>query len=456
MSKTKYEINMTEGSLLKSMLRFALPLMLSSMFQIFYNAADIIVVSRWTGSQAMASVGSTTALINLIINLFIGMSIGTTVTVSRCYGAKDAEGMSRAVHTAILFSVLVGFGASFFGEILCKPLLVLMDTPSGAVLDGAVLYMRIIFLGTPATVVYNYGAAILRSVGDTKRPLYILAISGAVNFVLNLLFVICFDMGVSGVALATAISKYLSVIMLFVILKENNAAFKFKFKKLRIYKNELIQSLKIGVPAGIQNTFLSLANTLIQSAVNTFGAAAIAGNAAAANIEHFVFAIKSAFKQATVTAISQNYGGKNEKRIFKSIKVAILCMIFGCFALSAIIVLFSKQLLGIYITDSQEAISFGITRLVVTALPYFIGGIMEVLTGYLQGVGYASLATVNSFIGLCGFRIVYVLFVFPIFGTFEMLYLGTPITWVIVTLLNIASICVLRKKAMQRMYESGR
>ena len=443
---------MTEGSILKGILRFAVPLMLSSMLQLFYNAADIIVVGRWTGSTAMASVGATSALVNLIVNFFIGMCIGTTVLVSRRYGAGDKEGMDRAVHTSVMFSVFVGFGALLIGQILCKPILILMDTPSGEVLDGAVLYMKIIFAGTPATVVYNYGAATLRSVGDSKRPLYILGISGLVNFILNLIFVICFDMGVAGVALATVISKYVSIIMLFFAMKDERNVCRFEFKKLRIYKKELFAILKIGIPAGLQNTFISVANTLIQSKVNLFGEAAMAGNAAAANIESFAVAVKTAFRQATVTAVSQNYGAKNEKRIGQSVRMALLCMFVGCFALGAVMVIFSKQLLGIYITDSPEAIQFGATRLFITALPYFLSGVMELTSGYLRGLGKSTLATVNSFIGVCGFRILYVLFIFPIFGTFEVLYLGTPGTWIVVSVLNIISICVVKKKAMEKMY----
>jgi len=454
MKTSKYELNMTEGSVLKGILRFAFPLMLSSMLQIFYNAADLIVVSRWTGSSAMASVGATSSLVNLIVNLFIGMSIGTTVMVSRRYGADDKAGMDKAVYTSVFFSIIVGVSAFVIGQILCRPLLVIMDTPSGDVLDGAVLYMRIIFAGTPATVVYNYGSATLRSVGDSKRPLFILAISGTLNFILNMIFVICFSMGVAGVALATVISKYLSVIMLFYVMKDKSNVCKFEFKKLRIYKEELVAILKIGVPAGLQNTFMGVANTLIQSAVNTFGTAAIAGNAAAANIESFAVVIKTSFRQATVTAVSQNYGAKNEERIGRSVKVALLCMFIGCFALGAIMVIFSKQLLGIYITDSAEAIHFGTIRFILTALPYFMSGVMELTSGYLRGLGYSTLTTVNSFVGLCGFRMLYVLFIYPLFGTFEMLYLGTPITWAVVSVLNIIMICLVKKKAMAKMYEA--
>ena len=451
MASEKHSLDMTQGPILSKILRYAFPIMLSSLLTHFYNAADIIVVSRWSGSNAMASVGATSALSGLLVNFFLGISIGTTIIVSRRYGAKVKYRLERALHTSIMFSILLGFLAATLGQIFCRPLLVLTGTPEGSVLDGAVLYMRIIFCGTPATVIYSFGAAAVRATGDSKRPLYILAISGAANFLLNLLFVIGFSMSVAGVALATIISKYLNVIMLFFVLKDKNSIYEFKFRKLRIHKAELSEIVKIGIPAGLQNTFLSFANTIIQSTVNTFGAAAIAGNAAAANIESFVLSIKFAFRQGTVTAVSQNYGAKNQKRMEQCIKSSLLCMISGCFMLSFIVVMFSKQLLGIYITDSPEAIYYGTIRLVVTALPYFLSGVTEILTGYLRGLGYSTLATTNSFISLCGFRVLYVLLIFPLYPAFWVLYLGTPITWVVLSLMNMISIKIVKEKAIKKM-----
>lgn len=454
MASKKHDLDMTQGPILGKILRYAFPIMLSSLLTHFYNAADIVVVSRFSGSNAMASVGATSALSGLLVNFFLGISIGTTIIASRRYGAKDKEGLSRALHTSVLFSILLGLAAASLGQIFCRPLLVLTGTPEGSVLDGAVLYMRIIFCGTPATVIYSFGAAAVRATGDSKRPLYILAISGAVNFLLNLVFVIVFSMGVAGVALATIISKYLNIIMLFAVLKSNKGAYEFKFRKLRLYKTELLDIIKIGTPAGFQNTFMSFANTIIQSTVNSFGAAAIAGNAAAANIESFVLSIKFAFRQGTVTAVSQNYGAKNKKRMEQCVKTSLLCMIAGCFLLSFLVVVFSKQLLGIYITDSPEAIYYGTIRLVVTALPYFLSGTHEILTGYLRGLGYSTLATTNSFISLCGFRVLYVLLIFPLNPTFWILYLGTPLTWVVLSLLNLISIKIVKKKAIQKMMQA--
>ena len=451
MAAKKHEINMTEGPILKNLLRFAFPMILSTFLQHLYTATNTIVVGRWSGTTAMASVGASGQLTNLLVNFFIGITIGSTIIVSRKYGAGDKEGLNRALHTSVLFSVIIGIIACALGNIFCKPLLVLTGTPDGEVLDGAINYMRVIFLGKPATVIYNFCAAAHRATGDSKRPLYILVITGALNVLLNLLFVVKCSMGAVGAALATTISSYMNVLLIFIVMKSKNNPYIFNFSKLRLYKKELLDILKIGVPAGFQNTFLSLANTMIQSTVNSFGVAAIAGNAAAANIEGFVVGIKAAFRQATVTAVSQNYGAKNQKRIEASVRSAFLVMFIGCFVMSLVVVVFAKPLLSIYITDSPEAIYYGTIRLIVTGLPYFLSGFTEVTAGYLRGLGYSSLTTTNSFFGLCAFRILYVLFIFPLCPTFWVLFIGTPITWVLLSVMNIISIKMIKEKAIQKM-----
>ncbi len=451
MKSSRYELDMTQGSVLKNILRFAIPYMLTSMLQIFYNAADLVVVSRWSGSEAMASVGATGALTNLLLNLFLGMSVGASVVISRRYGAHDDDGMHRAVHTTVLFGTILGFAALAIGQIFCKPLLLLMGTPKGKVLNGAVLYMRIIFLGTPATLAYNFGAAVLRSVGDTKRPLYILSVSGIVNIALNLILVIKFSMGVAGVAIATIVSKYLSAIAVIAALLTTKGNYRLKPRKLRIYKREFVDIIKIGIPAGLQNTVLSFSNTIIQSTVNSFGSAAMAGSSAAANIESFAFSVKDAFRQATVTGVSQNYGARNEKRMNRCLGICLLCMVIGGVALSLIMTLFRKALLGIYITDSVQAMEFGEVRMLVTGLPYFLSGIMDIYTGYLRGLGYSGATTVNSFIGICGFRILWVFVIFPLNPTFAMLYLCWPLSWILVAVMNMVTLCVVKKKALAIM-----
>jgi len=448
--KTSYEVDMTSGSLFKNVLRFAIPYMLSSMIQLLYNAADLVVVSRFTGSDAMASVGATAPLNNLLTNFFIGISIGASVIISRRFGAHNSEGIHKAVHTSILTSLVLGLVCFCIGQLACKPLLVLTDTPDGKILDGAVLYMRIIFAGAPASLLYNFCASVMRAVGDTKRPLYILSISGLINVLLNLVFVIFFSMGVAGVALATIIAQYLSATMAVVTLIGADTDYKLIISQLRIYKTEFFEILKIGVPAGLQNITLSLSNTIIQSAVNGFGAAAMAGNAAAANIEGFAFAFKDSLRQATMTAVSQNYGAQNTKRIKNSVNVCFLYMSVGGALLGVLMAVFAKQLLGIYITDSPKAMEYGVTRIFVTSLPYVLSGIMDVYSGYLRGLGYSSTSTINSFVGICGVRILWVITIFPITKTYASLYLCWPASWIAVTILNLIALHFSKKKAFAK------
>ena len=446
-----FELDMSKGPVFKNIIRFALPLMLASMLQLFYNAADIIVVSRFAGSDAMASVGACSPVVSLLVNFFIGISVGASVVVSRKYGANDESGIKRAVHTSMLLGTLIGAFVFVFGELLAKPILILLDTPSGNVLDGAVLYMRIILIGTPASLVYNFGAAILRAVGDTKRPLYILAISGLVNVLLNLVLVIVFKMGADGVAAATAVSNYLSAFLVIYVLVRAEGSYKLFCRELKIYKQEIKEILKIGVPAGLNNTVFTFANVVIQSAVNSFGSAAIAAGAACGNIEGFIQAIKTAFAQATTTSVSQCYGAKNEVGMKKCFRVSLLCMVVGGMVLCVGFTIFSKQLLSIYITDSPEAMEYGMRRMLITVLPFFVSGIVEVLTGYLRGLGYSTVAMMNSFIGACGFRIFWVFVIFPMFRTYEMLYLCWVLSWITVVIMHSISIRIVNKKAIENM-----
>ncbi|MBE7021779.1 MAG: MATE family efflux transporter [Ruminococcaceae bacterium] len=452
MAGRRYELDMSQGSILKNVLRFAFPFMLANLLQLLYNAADIIVVGRWAGNDAMAAVGTTGALTNLLINLFIGLSLGASVTISRRYGAQDGQGVYRAVHTSMLLSAIAGVVAMLVGLIFSRPLLALMGTPEGAVLDGATLYMRIIFIGVPASLVYNFGAAVLRAVGDTKRPLYILAATGLVNVILNLVLVIGLGMGVEGVAIATAVANYLSALVILYVLIFSDSVYKLYPKELKIHKKELLEIVKIGLPAGIQSSVFSLSNTVIQSAVNSFGATAMAGSAASANLEGFTYTPMNAFYQAVVTCISHNYGAKNEKRINKSILISMACAIVIGLVLGALSIIFSEALLGIYITDSPEAMAFGRSRLLVIGLTYFLCGTMEVLTGAHRGLGASTLPMVNSLLGACGFRIFWVMAILPLYRTPEALFLCFPLSWTAVIILHSAFLPFVKKKAIRRMY----
>lgn len=447
-------VDMVNGSIFKNVVMFVVPLILGNILQLLYNAADIVVVSRWAGSEAMASVGATGSLTSLIVSVFIGLSVGASVVVSRCTGAGDHAAIHRSVHTSMLLAVVLGFIAMAVGLIFSKPLLVIMGTPEGSVLDGAVLYMQIYFIAVPATLIYNFGASILRAIGDTKRPLYILAFSGIVNVILNLVFVINFHMSVAGVAIATAVSNYISATAVVFILIRADDSYHLDVRSLRFYKKELSDVIKVGLPAGVQSSLFSVANTLIQSAVNSFGNAAIAGAAAAANVEGFVYTAMNAFYQATITAVSQNYGAKQEKRIYRSYKVPLVCVSVVGIALGVLTTVFARPLLGIYITDSKEAIDFGVIRIVYAGLPYFLCGIMEVQAGLLRGLGYSTGAMINSLIGACGFRIFWIMFILPLSRSAELLFLCWPVSWIVVMILHTVYYMIIRKKAIKRMYEA--
>lgn len=453
MATNNYELDMTKGSVFKNTVAFAIPLILSSLLQLLYNAADLVVVSRFSGSNAMGAVGTTGPITNLIVNIGIGLSIGASVSVAKKYGAKDSPGVFRAVHTSMLVAVIMGIFLGIFGFFMSEKLIKLMGAPEGEVFDGAVKYMKIIFLGVPAAIVYNFSASILRAVGDTKRPLYILACTGIVNVILNIILVVFFHMDVAGVAIGTIAANYLSAIFAVIILMRSEGSYKFIIRQMRIYKQELKEIVKVGLPAGIQSSFFSIANTLIQSTVNSFGAAAMAGNAAAGNIEGFIYTTMNAFYQATLTGVSQNYGAKNEKRINKSIYVPAVCVVVMGLGMGLLGVAFSRQLLGIYITDSELAMEFGVQRMFTTFLPYFLCGLMEVMTGALRGLGCSTITAVTSFIGACGFRVLWVTFILPLNRVINMLYLCWPISWGVVIIMHLITFAIIKPRAIKRMKE---
>lgn len=450
---SKYELDMSQGSIFKNIIKFAIPVMFAGILQLLFNAADLIVVSNWSGNDAMAAVGSTGSLNNLLINLFIGISLGAGVLVSRCYGAHDTAGVFRAVHTSMLMSAVMGVIAMVIGLLFSAPLLEIMGTPEGPVLEGATLYMKIVFLSAPASVVFNFGASILRAVGDTKRPLYILSLSGVVNIILNLVLVIAFNLGVAGVAIATSVSNYLSMTLVLFALMHDDGEYRLHLKELHFYKKETIDVLKIGLPSGLQSTVFSLSNTVIQSAVNSFGEGAINGCAAASSIEGFVYTSMNSFYQASLTAVSQNYGAKNEKRINKSILISLLCVFTVGLTVGSLVVFFARPLLSIYIHDFPEAMEYGVKRMIYSCIPYFLCGIMEVLTGALRGLGYSTITAVNSLVGACGFRIFWIFVVLSRYRVPDVLFMAWPLSWLTVVLMHTACLLVLKKKAIKKMYE---
>ncbi|MCI7233536.1 MAG: MATE family efflux transporter [Oscillospiraceae bacterium] len=446
----KYEMDMCSGSILKKMLMFTLPLMLSSILQLLFNAADIVVVGRFAGDNSLAAVGSTTALINLLTNLFVGLSIGANVTAARNYGGKREAALSRTVHTAVTISIISGVILTVIGVVGTREMLRLMSTPD-EIIDLAADYLRIYFAGITATTIYNFGSALLRAIGDTKRPLYYLLAAGAVNVVLNLLFVIVFKMDVSGVALATIISESLSAFLVIRCLMRETGAIKLELKKLRVHKAELISIIRIGLPAGFQGIVFALSNVVIQSSVNLFGNIVVAGNSAAANIEGFVYMAMNSFYQATLSFMSQNFGAGEYKRLNKILACGELCVVAVGLVLGNAAVLFGNQLLSIY-SDSPEVIAAGMVRLHYISKVYFLCGIMDVLVGALRGIGYSVLPMVVSLLGACGLRLLWIATVFqiPEFHKVEVVYLSYAITWIITAGVHFLCYVIVRKKVTKK------
>ncbi len=446
MAKKSYEIDMCNGPLLGKLLIFSLPLMLSGILQLLFNAADLIVVGQFaTNSKtALAAVGSTGSLTNLIINVFIGLSVGSNVLVARFYGAKRNDEVNRVVHTSIMISIIFGIFLAFFGVATARYLLELMDTPED-VLDQATLYMRIYFAGMPVIMLYNFGSAILRAMGDTKRPLYYLLIAGIVNVILNLIFVIQFHLDVAGVAIATVISQAISAALIVLSLTKSDGPCRLNLQKLRIHKTELLRMAQIGLPAGFQGAIFSISNVLIQSSINSFGSTAMAGSTASANIEGFVYTAMNTFHHTAVNFTSQNLGAHKFDRIKKSILLNIVLVSIVGILLGGGAYLLGPELLRIYNKDA-DVVSYGMIRLLYVCVPYFLCGIMDTLVGGIRGMGVSVLPMFTSLIGACGLRILWIYTIFQWDRTLPVLFLSYPVTWLITALAHtVCCIIVYRR-----------
>ena len=444
--KKNYEIDMCNGPITGKMLRFALPLMLSSMLQLLFNAADIITVGKFGSEHSLAAVGSNTALINLLTNLFIGLSIGANVLVARFYGAKNGEELNETVHTAMLLSLISGLILTVTGVIFARYFLIWMKTPA-EILDLATTYLKIYFLGMPAMMIYNFGSAILRAIGDTKRPLYFLAAAGVINIILNILLVVVFRLDVKGVGIATVISQTVSAILIIRCLAKSNGDIKLELKKLRLSRGKIGAILRIGLPAGLQGSIFSLSNVVIQSSVNIFGPVVVKGNSAAQNLEGFVYFSMNAFHHATLSFTSQNMGAKKYDRLGKILKNGLcLAILFGA-GFGGTVILFGRNLLSIY-TNDGTAISAGMTRLYIITGTYTLCGIMDVMVGAIRGIGYTVLPTIVSLIGACALRLVWLATVFriPKFHTINTVYLSYPITWLVTIIAHVICYIIIRKK----------
>lgn len=446
MRSPKYDIDMCSGPLANKMLLFAIPLMLSGIIQLLFNAMDMIVVGRFVSSRALAAVGSTSSLIFLLTSLFMGLSVGTNILTATYYGAKKKGEMNEVVHTSMALSLLCGLCISCVGICGAHPLLSLMGTPHD-VLDMAAQYMRIYFIGMPFSLAYNLGSAVLRAVGDTRRPLYFLFVCGAVNVLLNLFFVLVFHLDIVGVALATVCSQVLSSSFIVLLLCRSKGGLKLTFNKIKFHKRQLLPMLRIGLPATLQSIVFSFSNVLIQSSINSFGPIVMAGSAAAANIEGFVTTSMNAFHQTAQSFTSQNHGAGNYKRILKVLKLSLLFDAATGLLLGNAAYFFGTQLLGFY-SSEQPVITMGLVRLFYTCIPYFLLGIMDVFVGCLRGVGYAVLPMIISMAGACGLRILWIFTVFQSYPTLDVLYLSYPVTWGITALAQfICTILVLKKQS---------
>lgn len=438
---------MCNGSIMDKLISFSLPLMLSGILQLMFNAVDIIVVGRFSGSQALAAVGSTTALINVFINLFIGISLGANVLAARFFAAGKHEEMSQTVHTSILLALISGVTMAFVGLLFSRGALELMGTP-GDVIDQSTLYMRIYFMGMPFFMLYNYGAAILRAVGDTKRPLIFLVISGLINAGLNMILVICFHMDVAGVGIATVVSQMISCVLVIRCLYRAESSYQLRFSKLKINTQYLKQIFQVGVPAGIQSTVINFSNVLLQSSVNSFGSVAMAGYTAANNILGFLYTSVNSVTQACMSFTSQNYGVRKFKRMDRVlIDCIVISMVIGL-SLGCGAYFFGPKILRIYTSDEQ-VIRSGMEILAFTTIPYFLCGIMDLFPGALRGMGRSGVPMILSIIGTVGTRIIWIFGIFPHHRSLEILFISYPVSWILTIIMQVICFGFVRKQVQK-------
>ena len=446
--KNKFEIDMCNGSIMDKLISFSLPLMVSGILQLAFNAVDIIVVGRFSGSQALAAVGSTTALINVFANLFIGISLGANVLAARFYAAGKDREMSETVHTSITLALISGIMMAVIGVLLAKWALEIMGTPDDVIGQSA-LYMRIYFMGMPFFMLYNYGAAILRAIGDTKRPLIFLIISGIANAALNMILVILFHMGVAGVAIGTIISQLISCVLVLTCLYRSEGSYQLRFSKLKINGAYMEQIFQVGVPAGIQSTVINLSNALLQSSVNSFGSIAMAGYTAANNILGFLYMSVNSITQACMSFTSQNYGVGKLKRMDKVLRDCVILSISIAAVLGGLAYCFGPQILTVYTSD-PKVINCGMEILAYTSITYFLCGIMDLFPGALRGMGYSAVPMVLSVIGTVGTRIVWVFGIFPNHRSLSVLFVSYPVSWILTIVLQVMCFYFVRKRVHQK------
>ena len=453
MAQTTRAGDLTSGPMLKKIILFSLPLAASSILQLLFNAADVVVVGRFAGSTALAAVGSNGALINLLVNLFVGLSLGANVVAARCFGAKDEQGVQNTVQTSVTLGLVSGVLLAFVGFFAARGLLELMSCPED-VIDLSTIYLKIYFIGMPMTMLYNFNSALLRAVGDTRRPLYCLAVSGLINVLLNLVFVILFQMSVAGVALATIISQTVSAILVTVLLMKEQGPLHLDLRHLGFHKGALVQILKIGLPAGLQSTVFSLSNVVIQSAVNSFGSTVVAGNSAASNIEGFIYTGMNAFAQAAVTFTSQNVGARRYDNLDRVMRNCLLCAVVVGVVLGGGAYLAGEGLLHFYSSD-EAVVAAGLARMKVICTSYFFCGVMDTLASCLRGRGYSVLPMIVSLVGSCLLRLVWIATIFQLFRSTTTLYISYPISWVLTASVHLICLLVVRHKTNEALKQNA-
>ncbi len=451
LKEDKRKINMLEGTLWDKILRYAIPIAATGILQQLFNAADIAVVGQCTGEQgeaAMAAVGANSPIIGLIVNAFIGVSLGSNVVIAKAVGSNDKKIISKTVHTSVLIAVIIGLIVTLLGELLATPILSSQNVPQD-VLPMAVLYFRVYIAGVPVILLYNFTSAIFRGIGNTKTPLAALFLSGILNVILNLIFVIFLHMTVNGVALATVISNTVSSLILIVVLARSSGAEQLKWRALRIHPQTLIRILRIGVPAGIQSAVFGTANIIIQSAINSLGTIVMAASSAAFNIEIFAYDVLNSFSQACTTFVGQNYGAGQIKRCKKAFGLSYLEGVIATASAIALILLFGHQFLAIF-NENPEVIEIGYTRLLIIFMSYFFTLSYEVVSGYMRGFGISITPAVLTVIGICGIRITWIYAVFPKNPTFRNIMTAYPISLSATALLLFAALLILRPAARMK------
>lgn len=448
MNSKQYEIDMTHGAIFSKLIQFSIPLMLSSILQLLFNAVDVIVVGRFVGSQALAAVSSNTALINIFTTLFIGVSLGVNVTVAQHFSVNDEKNVSETVHTAILTALTVGVLVGLLGLLLGRKMLVLMGCPED-VIELSALYLKIYFLGMPFFMVYNFGSAILKAIGDTRRPLVFLLIAGVINAVFNVYLVVRWNLGVAGVAISTITSQFISCVLVVITLLRAKTAYRLIPKKLHINTMMLKKMLSIGIPAGLQSMVVNIANATIQSNVNSFGSTAMAGYGTYMNINGFIYVTVNAVTQTAMTFVGQNYGVRDLKRVDKVCGECVLLSFLGGTVVGGIIFLLGRQICGIYSTD-PGVIDIAMRLMPLMAIPYGICGIMDTIPGCMRGMGYSTVPMLIHLFGVVIFRYLWMATAYSYLHTLEVLILSFPVSWVITSLLQFIALMVVRKKVRRK------